>query len=370
MTRRVLILAGVLAWAGARAAGGTVLYSPLDDLKGWSVRSAGAGGAKVVDLTETARCVEVQSRRGTVFLSRELPLADVAGARVTVSCLVKTEQIVRGPQISSTGKIHLAVRTAKGLTHHAARFTGSSEWHSEGLSADIPKGATRVVLNLGLEASFGRAWFDRLVVRNDRRGVYPLDLSAAANAGREQLKLPAAPKGELTWEGVRFRLLDAARNDKRDCIRLRSTRHPDWPPAIGEPIPVGKVAPVIYILHAALDGQAKNSSPCTMWTARFAGGDETGFSTFEGNSIGAIGAGEDSANWKVAWRGKDAAGKPITYGVTKWETHSDELLESITCKAYTGGAPVVLAVTVVEEPPRKAQPEEDPGESGDSGGSS
>ena len=37
--------------------------------------------------------------------------------------------------------------------------------------------------------------------------------------------------------------------------------------------------------------------------------------------------------------------------MTKWIVYSDAPLVSLSCRAYSGAAPVVLAVTVVEEPP-------------------
>jgi hypothetical protein len=265
---------------------------------------------------------------------------------------------VRGPQLSSTGKLHLAVQTPAGVRHYHARFVGTSDWHQEALTADVPQSAKRVVLNLGLETCFGRARFDRLVVRNDQRGVHPLSLSATANAGHDQLGLAVLPKGTVEWEGVPFEILDPVKHDGRDCLRLKGVDHPDWPENTASPIPVNTGASAIYILHAALEGREKNETPCAIWTAHFVGGGNSGISVFEGREIGALGQTSDLENWKVAWRGRDPSGKAVTFGVTKWSIYSNEPILALSCRAYHGASPVVLAVTAVEEPP-PPEPEAD-----------
>jgi len=351
MDRMVLIAAGFLFLKAASLPAATVLFCPFDSLEGWSVRAVGAASAAIVDASEANRCVEVTSRRGTVFVTRQLPLDAVRGSRVTVRCLVKSENVVAGPQQSSTAKVHLAVQTPGGIQHHNARFTGTSPWHGEGLTADVPSSAQRVVLNLGLEACFGRVSFDRLVVENDRRAVHPLSLTSTANAGHDQLGLEAFPEGTVQWEGVPFVIMDADKHDGMDCFRLQGIGHDDWPEKTAAPIPVNTGATKIYILHAALEGRRTSETPCAIWTAWFAGGQDYGLSLFEGRDIGAVGQTEDLDNWHVAWRQRDPSGKWVTFGVTEWTIYSDAPVVSLSCQAYHGAAPVVLAVTAVEEPP-------------------
>ena len=363
---RILTLTTVwLAFFPGAAPAATVLFCPFDSLSGWSVRSVGATDAGVVRESESSQFVEVASRRGTVLLSRELPLAEVAGCRVEVGCLVASEGIVSGPQLSSTGKVHMAVEGPDGVSHYNARFTGSSEWHREGFSADVPKDARRVVLNLGLEACFGKARFDRLLVKNDKRGIHPLDLSATANAGHEQLGLGAFPSGTVEWQGIPFEIMNADDHDGNDCFRLRGVGHDDWPENTASPIPAGTGASAIYILHGALAGREVSETPSAIWSAWFTGGQDYGLSLFEGREIGAVGHGEDLDNWRVAWRGKTSDGKPVTFGVTKWIVYSDAPLVSLSCRAYNGAPPVVLAVTVVEEPPPRPSDEGDADETGE-----
>ncbi len=193
---RIALTAVVLAVSSATLApAATILFCPFESMQGWSVRAAGVVEAGIVEKSDNDRCAALRSRQGAVFLTRDLPLDDVRGCRLSVSCLVKAEGVVRGPQVSSTGKIHLAVQTPRGVSHYSARLAGTSDrWKMEGFSLHVPDDVQRVVLNLGLEACQGRVLFDRLLVKNDRRGVYQLDLSQVANADHGQLGIGAFPQ--------------------------------------------------------------------------------------------------------------------------------------------------------------------------------
>jgi len=349
--RITAIVAGVLVFQAGTVSGATVLFCPFESLEGWSVRAVGAAEAGIVEKSAASSCVELTCRRGTVLITRRLPLEAVRGCRVTVSCLVESEDVVRGPQVSSTAKLHLAVKTPSGVTHFGARFVGTSQWHREGFTADVPPDAEQVLLNLGLEACSGRARFDRLMVRNDQRGEHHLSLASTANAGHEQLGLSVFPRGTVQWQGITFQIMDAAEHDGRDCFRLRGLDHPDWPEACASPITVGTAATAIYILHGALDGREKSDTPAAIWSTRFADGPGYGLSLFEGRQLARIGRTEDLEDWHVAWRKQDSSGNWVTFGVTKWAIHSDSPILWLTCQAYRGASPVVLAVTVVEEPP-------------------
>jgi hypothetical protein len=354
----VFATGAILTLGATHLVAATVLFCPFDSLDTWTIRSLGAARARLVDRTEDERCVEVSAQEGTVLLSRDLPVDQLCGARVTVSCLVKTENVVNGPQQTSTAKVHLAVVSPSGVQHFAARLDGDTPWGNHGLTADVPEDAERAVLNLGLESCSGLAQFDRLLVKNDRRGVHPLDISSAVNASHGQLEIATFPVGTIEWEGVPFKILNEI-DHGGDSIRLKGVDHPDWPAIIASRIPVGTGATTIYLLHGTLGGGGKSPTPCAMWTAQFVGGHDSGLSIFEGRQIGAIGQTEDLENWQVAWRGEDQAGDPVTLGVTKWALYSDEPVLSLSCRAYHGASPVIVAVTVVEEPP---QPMPDPGE--------
>ena len=346
------IAVAILLLQTALAPGATVLFCPFDSLQGWSVRTVGATSTKIIDKTDRTRCVEISSRGGTVFVTRELRLEAVRGSRVTVGCMVQTDKIVPGPQLASTAKVHLVIETARGVEHHSARLVEAKQWHHEGFSVDVPEDAERVLLNLGMEASSGRVLFDQLLVTNDRRGIHQLDLSRVANASHEQLGLAVFPKGTVEWDGIPFRIMDPGKHDGIDCVRLKGLNHEDWPSRVAAPIPVGTGASAIYVLHGAMDGRESSETPCAMWSAWFVGGHSSGLSVFEGRQIGAIGRSEDAEAWKVAWKEQDQTGRWITFGVTKWPMYMNAPILNLTCRAYLGGAPsVILAITVVEEPP-------------------
>ena len=361
MPTRVWVWGILGALAGGATQAATICYTACDSLDGWSVHVLADATSRLVRDPLTGPCVQLASRGGTVLLSRELPLTAVRGCRVSVSCLVKTEGVVQGPQLVSAAKLHLAVETPTGVKHSSARFTGTREWQREGFTADVPADAQRAVLNVGLEACAGQMRVAGLLVRNDQRGVRPLPLAAVANAVHGQLGLPALPSGRIEWNGIPFEILDAARNESGDCLRLAGAGREDWPRATAAPIPVATGATAIYILHATLGDAAPpagaSDTPCAIWTAKYVGGYEASLSVFEGREIGRVGqTGEDMANWQVAWTGPEEAGRRTTWGVTKWTLYNDAIVESVSCRAYRGSPSVVLALTAVEEPAQLREP--------------
>lgn len=353
------VILGTLAGGAAHAA--TICYTACDSLDGWAVHVLADATAQPIRDPLTGPCVQLASSGGTVLLSRELPLTAVRGCRVSVSCLVKTEDVAQGPQLVSAAKLHLAVETPGGVKHTSARFTGTRDWQREGFTADVPADARRAVLNVGLEACAGRMWVAQLLVRNNQRGVQPLPLASVANAVHSQLGLPAFPSGRIEWNGIPFEILDAARNESGDCLRLAGEGREDWPKATAAPIRVASGATAIYILHATLGDSAPpgrtSDTPCVIWTAKYVGGYEASLSVFEGREIGRVGqTGEGVENWQVAWTGPEEASWRATWGVTKWTLYNDAILESVSCRAYRGSPTVVLALTAVEEPTQLREP--------------
>jgi hypothetical protein len=332
--------------AGAPAA--TLIYCNMDSLEGWTVRTLGSAGVRIVPGQLAAACVELRSQGGSVLLSRQLPRDSVAGCRLELSCFVKTENVVRGPEVLDAAKLHLALETPRGLRHFSVRFTGSGPWHEEGLVADVPADVRRAVLNVGMEACSGQVSWARLALRNDRRGVWPLPLAQAANAQRSRLGLGELPQGVVTWQGIPFHLLPSAAGEN-DCVRLRGSGHDDWPAAT-LPISVGRYATAVYLLHAALQGRDTAETPCALWTARLAGGLDEGLSIFEGREIGPLGSTQDLENWKVAWRGPAGSRPAVTFGVTRWPLYFGAPVLTLDCRAYHGAPVVLLAATAVEEP--------------------
>ena len=109
------------------AAAATVLFCPFDSLGGWEVRTVGSAKVDLVGSPGIKRCARVWARPGTAFLTRELPIDAVKGGSVEVRCSARPKDVVAGPQVCSTAKVHLSVQTPSGIKHHSARMTGSSE---------------------------------------------------------------------------------------------------------------------------------------------------------------------------------------------------------------------------------------------------
>ena len=300
------------------------------------------------------------------LLSRRLPLEATRGAKLSVRCQVKLDGVRRGPQTTSLAKVLVAVATPDGPVHFAARAQGTSDWHQESLIAEVPENATKVLLSLGLENAFGTAAFDALVVESDRRGVVPLDLSRSVNRGLSDdtaddgkggftddgpNDLRELKPGTIEWSGIPFRVLDPAKNGGRGCLLLKGEARPAFPSSPATPIPVGVSASKIYLLHAAAWGKESRETPCMIYDLKYWDGRVAHLSVFEGREIGALNSDKDLSNWKVAWRGKNGVGETVALGVTEWTVYDTTPIESLTVRAYQGAVPVIVAATVVQEPP-------------------
>ena len=320
----------LLAGPAAGASAATLLFSTLDSLDGWTVRTLGPAEVRIVPAANgpsqaaEAAHVELRCQGGTVLLSRELPRDEVAGCRLELACLLKPDDVQPGAELLHTGKLHLALETPRGLKHFAARFSGTGPWREEGLVADVPGDVRRAVLNVGLEACAGRVSLARVSVRNNRRGVWPLPLAKVANAPFAQLGLGALPAGVVQWHGIPFQLVSGRGGRKRlraaprkGARRLAGRTGP----AAGGPLRHGRIPARTPRWRAA---NSAAETPCVLWTARLAGGFEEGLSVFEGRQIGPLGSTGDLENWKVAWpaavnrRSPAGSGPSVTLGVTRW----------------------------------------------------
>jgi hypothetical protein len=161
------------------------------------------------------------------------------------------------------------------------------------------------------------------------------------------------PKGTVEWHGIPFQIPAGAPGG--DCLRLCGTGHTDWPQAMAGSIPVGRHVAAVYLLHAAIGGRESAEMPCAIWSAKMVGGFDANLSVFEGRQIGGLSGvkEKDLENWHVAWRGQEASGRRIAFGVTRWPFQIDSLVESLSCRSYQGAPMVVLAATAVEEAPSR-----------------
>lgn len=335
----------------------TIVAEPFDALTAWHIRTVGAASARLHKKGLHGTGLRVEGMGGMAFCTRELPLQDVRGSRLTVRCMTKVQSVEAGPQACSTPKVHLAVATPRGVLHFSSRLTEPSGWRERSFNADVPKDASKVRLNVGIENAFGSVVYDSLVVESDRKGTVCLDLREVANARFSEavgaspgLRLPT---GRVVFDDVPFEIIDPAATGGRDCVALRGVSRIDLPETTPRPVRVGSAATAVYLLHAAVGGAPMRETPCVIWSVRFWDGHESSFSVFEGREIGAVGSSKHLENWRVVWRGKSNDGKPVVLGMTKWRIYSAQTpVESIVPNVYVGGSPTIVAITVVNDPVR------------------
>jgi len=322
--------------------GATIVAESFETLDAWRITTVGPAMAELGDSGGQGSCLKVRSLGGLAMCSRDLPVAELRGAKLTVRCMTRVAAVGPGPQPWSTAKIHVAIKSPTGVRHATGRLSQVSEWQKTSLVAEVPPDAIRILLSLGVENAPAEVAFDSLLVTTDRGESRPLDLADHAT-----LALPGVPRESLTWEGVGFQPLRDGKG-----LALRGEGHDDFPKQLERKIPVNAVVDRVCFLQAVLPAPGKRETPCMIWTARFWDGHETSFSVFEGRDIGAIDSTQGLGNWKVAWEGTDARGQPLQLGVTTWRVFTTDVpIESLRVRAYAGAAPFVAAVTVVADPP-------------------
>jgi hypothetical protein len=356
---------GCLVAVGGEAA--TVLTATFDTPdQNWKTHTLGQASCALVNGGLYGGCLRVAGAGGLGFYSRELPLEASRGAKLSVRCQVKLDDVRRGPQTCSVAKVLLSVATPAGTQHFAARGEGTTDWHQESLLAEVPQDATRVLLSLGLENAAGTAFFDALVVQNDRRGAKMLDLTPAANRGFvDEIAgdgkggftddgpndLRELKPGVLEWKGIPFRLADPKKGKGLGCVVLKGEERPGFPESPPKPVPVGVSASKLYVLHAAAWGKESRETPCVIYDLKYWDGRVAHLSIFEGREIGPLNSDADLDNWKVAWKGKNGKGELVALGVTEWTVYDTTPIESLSARTYRGAVPVIVAVTAVQEPP-------------------
>jgi len=340
--------------------GATLVAEPFDSLSAWQVRTVGPATVHIVQKGLYGKGVRVDSRGGLAFCCRALPLDAVRGCQLTVRCMAKVDYTQLGPQACSAPKIHLAVATPRGVLHFSSRFTRPSDWHEESFTADVPNDASKVLLTFGVENAAASVAYDSLIVETNKKGVVCIDIRNVANGSFAELSSGSKlPTGRVAFDGIPFNLIDPSLNHGKDCVVLRGLNQEALPETTREPIRVGSAATAIYLLHVAIGGAEMRETPCLIWTVRFWDGNESSFSVFEGREIGPLCGSKDLENWRIVWRGKTAAGKPVVLGMTKWPIYSTLTpVESLIPRVYVGAAPLLVAVTVVNEPPKPATEEE------------
>jgi hypothetical protein len=340
-----------------------VLQEGFEQEGKWHKTLRGPGAVELVAGGLRGKCLKVTSRkRALAYYSIALQPKRVRGKRLTIRARVKLDNVVQGPEIYSTAKIHVGVTVGGRVEHRAKRFVGTSEWHHEVLIAPIPDNAEKVVLDLGIQNGSGTAWFDDLVVDDGVKEHVPLSLHTVANTNSRDrvagdgrggfldagaMDLRDVPVAGVRLAGVDFHVMPADENYGRTCVVLRGRKRPRLPARIETVVPVGRKGSRLYFLQAAAWADVKSRRPSLVCRVHYADGKSLPVTMREGVEIGSFELPKDLPNWKVAWTTK-RDGRTLGLGVTTWvNPRPDVPIRFLRLSTPgTGGAPVLVAVSL------------------------
>ena len=357
-----LAFAALLAFATAASAD-LVLENNFEQQGKWKKRLKGKGAVELVPGGVEGKCLKLTSRdQAYAYYSIELDPKPLRGKRLIMRAKVKLQDVLQGPKIYSTAKLHVGVIVNKKMQNFAQRFVGTRDWHDQVLVAQIADDADRVVLDLGIQNGTGIAWFDNLVVTDGVTEHTPISLRTVANANANgavadcgsvrfvdpgQPDLMGVPAAEIRLGGADFYVMLPTQNRGRTCIALRGAKRPILPARIEPVAPVGAKAKRLFFLQAAIGTDASRTAPCLVYTLRYADGKQIDIPMREGTDIGELGAPKDLANWKVAWSAKEG-GRAVGLGVTEWKNpRPGATIEWIRVSTPgTGAVPIVVAISL------------------------
>lgn len=148
---------------------GTVFRCSFDEpnpTEAWT----GARG-QIVRGYESPRSLLIENANASkaVICSTRLPADRIEGRLITLSAVVKADNISQPPNHWNGIKVMLILETKEGKQYPQLPLgTGSFQWTPVEQVVRVPKGITTARLVLGLEKSSGRAWFDDIRVRLGR----------------------------------------------------------------------------------------------------------------------------------------------------------------------------------------------------------
>ena len=341
----------------------TILKESFEQQGKWKKNIRGKGTIELAPGGIEGKCLKVTTNdQALVYYTIRLDPKRVRGKRLIVRAKVKLDNVVKGPEIYSTAKIHIGVGVKGRIQHRAQRFVGTMDWRDEVLIAPIPEDADRVILDLGIQNANGAAFFDDLVVDDGVKEHRTLSIKSVANTsfrdekandGRGgfidtgRMDLRDLPIADVRLGGVDFYILHPGENYGRTCIALRGEKRPGLPPKIETVIPVGQKGAHLFFLQAAAWVDPKRHDPCLVYTIRYDDGKSVDIPMREGIDIGAFEKPRDLPNWKVAWSSKQG-GSVVGLGVTTWENPRPEVpINFIRLSTPGKGAvPIVAAISL------------------------
>jgi endoglucanase len=109
--------------------------------------------------------IENENAYRTITCSTQIPADRIEGRLITVSAVVKADNISQPTNHWNGIKVMLILETKEGKQHSQLPLgAGSFQWTPMEQIVRVPKGIKRARLVLGLEKSSGRAWFDDIRV--------------------------------------------------------------------------------------------------------------------------------------------------------------------------------------------------------------
>ena len=340
-----------------------VLEEGFEQQGKWKKRVQGKGTVELVAGGVEGTCLKLTSReQAFVYYSLELDPKPLRGKRLIVRAKVKLDNVVQGPKVYSTAKLHVGVIVNRKMQNHAQRFVGTRDWHDQVLVARIAEDAERVILDLGIQNGTGAAWFDSLVVTDGVTEHTPVSLRTVANANHNgavaecghvrfldpgQPDLCGVPAAEIRLGGADFYVMPPTQNRGRTCIALRGAGRPSLPAGIETVAPVGAKGTRLFFLQAAVGIDPSRTTPCLVYTLHYADGKQLKIPMREGIDIGELGDPKDLPNWKVAWSAKEGD-RAVGLGVTEWKNPRPGVaIEWIRVSTPgTGAVPVVVAISL------------------------
>ncbi len=363
---RALFLTGFLCAGWPPAPADTLVRDDFEERDpNWREAVGGSAAIRLVAGGRSGKCVEVDSRGGLGYYQRTLDSAAVRGRTITVRCWVKLENVRTGPREYSTAKLHIS-QTVDGVArHHATRFTGTRDWELRELRVQVDPRATAVVLDLGIQNATGRAWFDDLLVSDDRRPQQDLKLVAAATTSRSDavardgrggfldlgpLDLRGLESGEDVFGGIRFVVPHPGANDGLNCLVLRGANRADMPAATPAGIPVGQKAKALALLCAAYAAEGGGTQPCASMTVEYEDGHKETVPLRLGIEVVPLVEPAGGEAWRTVWTDLPPEQKQrVGLGVFRWENPRPEIsLKALRFTTPGEGASFILtAITAI-----------------------
>lgn len=344
------------------AVGGTILTEPFDSPSpGWKATVRGKASVDVVSDGGAGPCLRIQSDGGFAYYSIAVDPALVSGKRLTVRSRVRLEDVRVGQQRFNTAKLHIGVTVAGELKHFPTLFAGSRDWHTQMVTADVPAGAEKVVVDLGIQEGFGTAWYDDVMIDDGVREHEPLDLSRVANTtltdevpepGRGgfidagSLDLAGLPVGDVRLADVDFFVLPPSRNSGRACLVLGGKERPALPLRPTTAIMVQRHVPRLFFLHASAWADPAAQQPCLTYDIAYEDGQHASAVMREGIEIGSFQDPKPLPAWQLGWT-DTRDGTTVGVGVTTWENPRPAVAILWLRPGSSGkaGVPIVLAVS-------------------------